>query len=317
MVARVLKHYITLNYYHHTVQVAQAQVWCLHQWKEKTPPAQIAMGKITMCASGDCANSRGRNSTTVSCCWWQPPQAQGAKVRVQGAKVRSSISASRKGMQQQHATPTTTTTDQLRISTGAGGVHDAAIIATCRISGTTAGAAHFSMYEYSTHTHPPIARQQRPHPITDMSLRKEGHIRGGSLKSSMAPSLQLCCPQVVGGAHLLQWHSRLLVNQPSIGKACAAIQPDIGVHSLQDHVLTTHFHNHVPERSSSILSEPPSGHDRQNNQPLDLITSEASCHIDTVILYYIHVMSKPQLLRLCKCGVAFALAIIVILCMYI
>ena len=34
-------------------------------------------------------------------------------------------------MQQQHATPTTTVTDQLRISTGAGGVHDAAIIATC------------------------------------------------------------------------------------------------------------------------------------------------------------------------------------------
>ena len=34
-------------------------------------------------------------------------------------------------MQQQHATPTTTITDQLRISTGAGGVHDAAIVATC------------------------------------------------------------------------------------------------------------------------------------------------------------------------------------------
>ena len=150
----------------------------------------------------------------------------------------------------------------------------------------TAGAAHFSMYEYSTHTRPPIARQQRPHPITDMSLRKEGHIRGGSLKSSMAPSLQLCCPQVVGGAHLLQWHSRLLVNQPSIRKACTAIHPDIGVHSLQDHVLTTHFHNHVPKRSSSILSEPRSRHDRRNNQPLNLITSEASCHIDTVISYY-------------------------------
>ena len=61
---------------------------------------------------------------------------QGAKVRVQGAKVRTSISASRSGMQQQHATPTTTTTtDQLRISTGDGGVHDAAIIATCIRSG--------------------------------------------------------------------------------------------------------------------------------------------------------------------------------------
>ena len=35
-------------------------------------------------------------------------------------------------MQKQHATLTTTTTiDQLRVSTGAGGVHDAAIITTC------------------------------------------------------------------------------------------------------------------------------------------------------------------------------------------
>ena len=41
------------------------------------------------------------------------------------------MSASRSRMQQQHATPTTTTIDQLRISTGAGGVHDATIIATC------------------------------------------------------------------------------------------------------------------------------------------------------------------------------------------
>ena len=51
--------------------------------------------------------------------------------QAQGAKVRTSISARQNGMQQQHATPTTTTTDQLRISTGAGGVHHAAIIATC------------------------------------------------------------------------------------------------------------------------------------------------------------------------------------------
>ena len=51
--------------------------------------------------------------------------------RVQGAKVRTSISASQNGMQQQHAAPTITTTDQLRISTGTGGVHNAAIIATC------------------------------------------------------------------------------------------------------------------------------------------------------------------------------------------
>ena len=60
-----------------------------------------------------CANGWGRNINTVSCLQWQPPQAQ-------GAKVRTSISASRNGMQEQHATPTTTTSDQLRISTGAG-----------------------------------------------------------------------------------------------------------------------------------------------------------------------------------------------------
>ena len=70
-----------------------------------------------------CANGCGRNTTIVSCCQWQPPQAQ-------GAKVRTSISASWNRMQQQPATPTTTTTDQLMISTSVGGGHDVAIIAT-------------------------------------------------------------------------------------------------------------------------------------------------------------------------------------------
>ena len=52
---------------------------------------------------------------------------QGAKVRTQGAKVRASISASRYGMQQQHATTTTTTTsDQIGPAQ-----YDAAISATC------------------------------------------------------------------------------------------------------------------------------------------------------------------------------------------
>ena len=84
-----------------------------------------------VCKWSLCANGWGRNTTTVSCCWWQPLQAQGAKVRVQGAKVRTSISPSQSGIQQQHANPTTTTTDQLRISTSAAGVHDAAIFVTC------------------------------------------------------------------------------------------------------------------------------------------------------------------------------------------
>ena len=54
-------------------------------------------------------------------------RVQGAKVRAQGAKVRASISASRYGMQQQHAT-TTTTTPSDRIGPAQ---HDAAISATC------------------------------------------------------------------------------------------------------------------------------------------------------------------------------------------
>ena len=70
------------------------------------PPTQVAEGETTTCTS----------KVFVS------------KVRVQGAKA--SISVSGCGMQQQHATPTTATTDQLRISMGATGVHDAAIIAT-------------------------------------------------------------------------------------------------------------------------------------------------------------------------------------------
>ena len=38
--------------YHHKVQVARAQDWCLHQWaEEKTPPAQVATGVTTTCAS--------------------------------------------------------------------------------------------------------------------------------------------------------------------------------------------------------------------------------------------------------------------------
>ena len=51
------------------------------------------------------------------------------KHKVQGAKVRSSMSASKSEIQKQQASPTSNT-DLLRISMGAVGVHDAAIIAT-------------------------------------------------------------------------------------------------------------------------------------------------------------------------------------------
>ena len=53
-------------------------------------------------------------------------QGADAKVRTQGAKVRASISASRYGMQQQHATTATTTSDWIGPAQ-----HDAAISATC------------------------------------------------------------------------------------------------------------------------------------------------------------------------------------------
>ena len=97
--------------------------------------------QLPECKSSICACGWNEKHHRRKLQWVTPPrvqgeslplQAQGAKVRVQGAKVRTSISASWNRMQQQHATPTTTTTtEQLRISTGAGGVHDAAIIATC------------------------------------------------------------------------------------------------------------------------------------------------------------------------------------------
>ena len=55
------------------------------------------------------------------------------RCKSQGArrKGQDQISANRRGTQQQHATPTTTTTDQFRNSTGVGGVHNAEIIVTC------------------------------------------------------------------------------------------------------------------------------------------------------------------------------------------
>ena len=56
----------------------------------------------------------------------ETPQAQGAKVRMQGAKIRASISASQYRMQQQHATTTTIITTQMQAAQ-----HDAAITATC------------------------------------------------------------------------------------------------------------------------------------------------------------------------------------------
>ena len=45
--------YTTTTDHHHTVQVAWVQVQYLRQWKdEKAPPAQVAEGDATTCASG-------------------------------------------------------------------------------------------------------------------------------------------------------------------------------------------------------------------------------------------------------------------------
>ena len=46
-------YYIYIYIYHHTVQVARVQVQYLRQWMdEKAPPAQVAEGDTTTCASG-------------------------------------------------------------------------------------------------------------------------------------------------------------------------------------------------------------------------------------------------------------------------
>ena len=68
----------------------------------------------------------GRNQQVCSVEVNSESVEQGVKVRVQGAKVRASISASRCGMQQQHVSTTTTTSDRIGPAQ-----HDAAISATC------------------------------------------------------------------------------------------------------------------------------------------------------------------------------------------
>ena len=67
---------------------------CASGWKEKHHRRKLQWVKPLRVQGSLCANVWGRHTTTVSCCWWLPPQAQGTKVRVQSAKVRTSISAS-------------------------------------------------------------------------------------------------------------------------------------------------------------------------------------------------------------------------------
>ena len=89
---------------------------CASAWKKKNHQHKLQLVTTKTGASGMFAPVE-RKAT---------PQAQGAKVGTQGWKVRASISTSQYGMQQQHATTNTTTTDQIRAAQ-----HDAAINATC------------------------------------------------------------------------------------------------------------------------------------------------------------------------------------------
>ena len=83
---------------------------CASGWMEKHHQCKLLWVKPPCVQVESLCQHLRENHHHISCCQWQPPQAQSAKVRVQGAKVRPSSSASQSGMQQQHATPTTTTT---------------------------------------------------------------------------------------------------------------------------------------------------------------------------------------------------------------
>ena len=91
-------------YHHHTVQVTQVQVWFLRQWMdEKAPPAQVAEGDITTCASGlsvlvaekDHHQHKLQLVTTTTCAsgMFAPVQRRETP-QAQGAKARASISVS-------------------------------------------------------------------------------------------------------------------------------------------------------------------------------------------------------------------------------
>ena len=113
-------------YHHHTVQVTQVQVWFLRQWMdEKAPPAQVAEGDITTCASGlsvlvaekDHHQHKLQLVTTTTCASGmfapvqrrETPQAQGTKARA--ASVLVSMGCSN-NMQLQPPPPPLTRYDQ-------------------------------------------------------------------------------------------------------------------------------------------------------------------------------------------------------------
>ena len=98
-----------------------------HHHHQKPPPHSASCLSVRL---GSVLVGGRKNTNDASCNWWNHRGCKWSLCANSWERnTRTSISASWNGMQ--HATPTTTTTDQLRISTGAGGVHDAAIIATC------------------------------------------------------------------------------------------------------------------------------------------------------------------------------------------
>ena len=128
--------------HHHTVQVARVQVEYLRQWlEEKTPPAQVATGDDHhMCKWSICAScwkkkhhQRKLQQVLTTTC------ASGVFAPVDGGKhhqrkVQRSGPASGQigaGCSNSSRNDNHHTTDQIRTSTGAVGVPDAAINATC------------------------------------------------------------------------------------------------------------------------------------------------------------------------------------------
>ena len=112
------------------MQVAQVKGQCLHQWLNEIGTSTRCreryhhVCKWTICSSGWMIKHHQHKLqlVTINTCasgMFAPferretPQVQGTKVKMQDAKVRASISTSRQGIQQQHATTTTTSTDQI------------------------------------------------------------------------------------------------------------------------------------------------------------------------------------------------------------
>ena len=134
----------TYNYHHHTMTTTtkcrlpecKCSI-CTSGWKKKHHQRKLQrLMHTTMCASGLFVQGadkkyyqRKLKLVTITTCIYKWNVCTVETPQAQGAKVRGSISASRYGVQQQHATTTTIITSQMQIAQ-----HDAAITATCMIA---------------------------------------------------------------------------------------------------------------------------------------------------------------------------------------